>query len=56
MAEELGISVGDSVCYTIDTSSMPHYIFQYDLLRTVCHSANLTAAVTAITYLHRVHI
>lgn len=32
VAEELGISVGDSVCYTIDTSSMPHYIFQYDLL------------------------
>lgn len=32
VAEELGISVGDSVCYTIDTSSMPHYVFRYDLL------------------------
>ena len=32
IADELGISVGNSVCYTIDTSSMPHYIFQYDLL------------------------
>lgn len=32
VAEELGISVGESVCYTIDTSSMPHYVFQYDLL------------------------
>lgn len=32
IAEELGISVGDSVCYTIDTSSMPHYVFRYDLL------------------------
>lgn len=32
IADEIGISVGNSVCYTIDTSSMPHYIFQYDLL------------------------
>ena len=32
VAEELGISIGDSVCYTMDTSSMPHYIFEYDLL------------------------
>ena len=56
VAEELGISVGDSVCYTIDTSSMPHYVFRYDLLvNGDCRSANLTAAVTAITYLHRVH-
>lgn len=32
IAEKLNISVGDSVCYTIDTSSMPHYVFRYDLL------------------------
>lgn len=32
VAEELGVSVGDSVCYTMDTSSMPHYVFEYDLL------------------------
>lgn len=32
IADELEISLGDSACYTIDTSSMPHYIFQYDLL------------------------
>lgn len=32
VAEKLGLSVGESVCYTMDTSSMPHYIFEYDLL------------------------
>lgn len=32
IAEKLNIAVGDSVCYTIDTSSMPHYVFRYDLL------------------------
>ena len=32
IAEKLNIAVGKGVCYTIDTSSMPHYIFQYDLL------------------------
>ena len=32
IAEKLNIAVGKGVCYTIDTSSQPHYIFQYDLL------------------------
>lgn len=32
IAEKLNIAVGKGVCYTIDTSAQPHYIFQYDLL------------------------
>lgn len=32
IAEKLNITVGKGVCYTIDTSSMPHYVFRYDLL------------------------
>lgn len=32
IAEKLNIAVGKGVCYTIDTSSMPHYVFRYDLL------------------------
>lgn len=32
IAEKLNISVGKGVCYTIDTSSQPHYVFQYEIL------------------------
>ena len=32
IAEKLNIAVGKGVCYTIDTSSQPHYVFQYEIL------------------------
>ena len=32
IAEKLNITVGKGVCYTIDTSSQPHYVFQYEIL------------------------
>lgn len=32
IAEKLNIAVGKCVCYTIDTSSQPHYVFQYEIL------------------------
>ena len=32
IAEKLNIAVGKGVCYTIDTSSQPHYVFQDEIL------------------------
>lgn len=32
IAEKLNIAVWKGVCYTIDTSSQPHYVFQYEIL------------------------